>query len=153
MTVAARSIKAVRRLRARLATAATKDLGGALGASFRYDRQRHLAGRQWVLPSADARGGGSRLHRVLGCLSFLPRETFSFLRLLVGAAPGRLWCCNVEDAEEVTADNVSLISEVVLLKFKLDLSRFFASQAPKQAALGQPLFASRSVPLTYAAAA
>ena len=41
----------------------------------------------------------------------------------------------------------------LLLKFKLDLSRFFASQAPKQAALGQPLFASRSVPLTYAAAA
>ena len=41
----------------------------------------------------------------------------------------------------------------LLLKFKLDLSRFFASQAPKQAALGQPLFASRSVPLTCAAAA
>ena len=39
------------------------------------------------------------------------RETFSFL-----PSPsrqrrdGRLWCWNVEDAEEVTADNVSLIT-------------------------------------------
>ena len=41
----------------------------------------------------------------------------------------------------------------LLLKFNLNLSRFVASQGQKQAALGQPLFASRSVPLTYAAGA
>ena len=81
-------------------------------------------GRQGVLPSADARGGGGRLRPILCYLAFLPRETSSFLRLLIGTATGRLWCWNVEDAEEVTADNVSLITEVVLLKFKLDLSRF-----------------------------
>jgi hypothetical protein len=36
-------------------------------------------------------------------------ESFcSIPSLLVGAATSRLWCCNVEDAEEVTPDNVSL---------------------------------------------
>ena len=67
-------------------------------------------GRQGVLPSADARGGGGCLRPILCYLAFLPQETSSFLRLLIGTATGRLWCWNVEDAEEVTADNVSLIT-------------------------------------------
>ena len=53
------------------AEVAAQDRSSGVISGFRYDRQSHLAGRQEVLPSADARGGGGRLRPVLCYLAFL----------------------------------------------------------------------------------
>ena len=67
--------------------------------------------------SADRRSGGGSLRRVRTYFVFLPRD------LLPSPSrqrrDGRLWCWNVEDAEEVTADNVSLITVSCLVEVQV----------------------------------